>query len=87
MNKYIVFYLIAVNLASFFTFALDKRKALKHKYRIPERRLFLFAALGGSPAALAAMYLFHHKTKKPAFKFGIPLILFIQLALIFYILK
>ena len=86
MIEYTFYYLIVINLLSFIAFALDKRKAVKHKYRIPERWLFLLSILGGSPAALAAMQIFHHKTRKPAFRFGIPLILFVQLIIGFYIL-
>ena len=49
---------------------------------MPERRLLLFCALGGSPAFLLGMALFHHKTRKPKFYVGVPLILVVQLALL-----
>ena len=86
MNHYIVCYLILINLISFFSFALDKQKAIKGKYRISERRLFILAILGGSPASIAAMYIFHHKTRKPSFRFGMPVIMIIQITTAIYLL-
>ena len=73
-------YLIIINLLTFFTFAADKSRAKRGAWRIPERTLFLLAALGGSPGALAGMYLFRHKTRHRAFTFGIPALLLIQAA-------
>ena len=59
---------------------LDKSKAKRHAWRIPERTLFLASLLGGSIGTWAGMYLFHHKTKHWYFVVGMPLILAAQLA-------
>jgi uncharacterized membrane protein YsdA (DUF1294 family) len=58
---------------------IDKQKARKKKWRIPEATLMGFAAAGGSVGALAGMYTFRHKTLHKNFTIGIPLILFFQL--------
>lgn len=88
MNWKILFiWFIAINLITFAAFGIDKRKAVKGKFRISEATLFVLSLAGGSPGGLTAMYAFMHKTKKWYFKFGIPLILVLQLAVIFFILK
>ena len=78
-------YLLVMNLITFFVFGFDKWKAkYKEKHetarRVPERTLFLLAAIGGSVGALVAMKLFHHKTLHLKFKYGVPLILALQVA-------
>lgn len=75
----VVCYLLTVNAAAFLLMQIDKQKAKKHMWRIPQRVLLLSAVLGGSIGALAGMYVFRHKTRKPLFYLGIPLILAIQL--------
>ncbi len=70
-------YLILVNIIAFAAFGIDKRKAVKHKYRISEATLLGLALIGGSAGALAGMYLFHHKTKKLLFR-AIPMLLAVQ---------
>lgn len=70
-----------VNLAALILFGVDKRRARLGVWRIPERTLFLAAILGGSPGAIAGMFLFHHKTRHWYFKWGLPAILIAQLAL------
>lgn len=68
-------YLALVNLAAFAAFGLDKYYAIKNRWRISERRLFLLAFLGGAAGALLGMFVFHHKIRKARFTIGIPLIL------------
>ncbi len=68
MNFFWLIYFATVNTVTFSAFALDKQKAVKHQSRIPEARLLLFSFLGGTPGALCAMLLFHHKTRKNSFK-------------------
>jgi uncharacterized membrane protein YsdA (DUF1294 family) len=55
---------------------------MEHRYRIPEAVLLLFAVVGGSIGSILGMFLFHHKTRKAKFRFGLPLILLVQIALI-----
>jgi len=73
-------YLIGINLLAFFTMGLDKQKAIRHAFRIPEAVLFLFSIIGGSLGTLAGMFVFHHKTRKLKFLIGIPVILLLQSA-------
>ncbi len=77
----LVFYLVLINLFTFFLFAEDKKRARKEMWRIPERTLVLFALFGGSIGALAGMYVFRHKTKKWKFRICIPVILVMQIVL------
>ncbi|MBQ9047312.1 MAG: DUF1294 domain-containing protein [Solobacterium sp.] len=77
--KYLLYYLVIANLLSFAMFGMDKRKAKKGKWRIPEKRLMLSALIGGSIGALCGMKLFHHKTLKGKFAVGIPAILLLQI--------
>ena len=74
---------VAINLFSFGLCGWDKRAAKRGARRVPERRLLAVCALGGSPAFLLGMAFFHHKTRKPKFYVGVPLILAAQLALLF----
>lgn len=72
-------YFLAVNLAAFLLYGLDKRRARKDAWRVRERTLLLTALFGGSVGALAGMRLFHHKTRKWYFRWGVPVILALQL--------
>lgn len=78
------FYVCVINLAGFVLMGLDKRKAKKHLWRIPEKTLFLTALLGGSAGTTAGMYFFHHKTKHWYFVMGMPAILLIQSGILLY---
>lgn len=71
-------YLTGVNAAAFAAFGIDKKRAVKKRWRIRERTLLIFAALGGSPGALLGMYGFRHKTRHMKFVLGIPAIMLIQ---------
>lgn len=79
--KYLLFYLLIINAASFILMLFDKIKARKNLWRIPERTLILCAVAGGSIGSLAGMYLFRHKTLHPKFTIGIPVILALQVVL------
>ena len=74
-------YLLLINLVSFSMMGWDKHQARRGERRIPERRLFLFVALGGSIGGILGMYTFHHKTRHWYFKWGFPAILVLQLLL------
>lgn len=80
-------YLLLVNIMSFGLFALDKWLARKNRWRIPESRLLLTCAMGGAVGALVAMYLTHHKTRRISFKWGVPVILLLQVALVAYAMR
>ena len=76
-------WLLAINLVTFFVFGLDKLKAKRKVHhestrRVPEKTLFLLAAIGGSIGALLGMKVWHHKTLHKTFRFGIPAILALQ---------
>lgn len=73
--------LLLVNIAAFAAYGIDKRKARKGRWRIPESTLLLLAFFGGSVGALLGMRVFHHKTKHWKFKILVPLFLVLQLAL------
>ena len=79
--------LAAVNLAAFALYGLDKWKAKRGAWRVPEATLLLVAFLGGSAGALLGMELFRHKTKHWKFKILVPLFLILHIALGIYILK
>ncbi len=79
-----VIYLILMNLIGFGLMGIDKQRARRRDWRIPEKVLFGAALLGGSVGAWAGMYLFHHKTRHWYFVVGMPLILAVQAALVWY---
>ena len=81
LRNILLIYLLAINLAGFLTMLADKRRAVKNKWRIKERTLFLLALAGGCAGCLAGMYAFRHKTKHWYFVLGMPLILVLQIAL------
>ena len=79
-------YLLAVNITSFLLYGIDKYKAKKGRWRISEATLLLMAVIGGSIGAWAGMRLWHHKTMHKKFKYGIPIIIILQVALAVYLL-
>ncbi len=78
----VVIYFVVFNLIAFIMYGVDKKKAIKHKWRIPEHDLILVAVLGGSIGALLGMKAFRHKTKHTKFVIGVPAILVVQLILL-----
>ena len=81
----IICYLIAINIVTFFLYGIDKYKAKKNQWRISEATLLTMAAIGGSIGAWAGIRLWHHKTMHKKFKYGIPLIIIMQVALAVYL--
>ena len=75
----ILLYLLAINLLGFFIMWLDKRKARKGAWRIPEKTLFIITALGGGNGTIAGMYTFRHKTQKLNFVIGFPFITILEI--------
>ena len=87
MGFYILYYLIAINVITFFIYGIDKLKAKKGKWRIPESTLLLLAIIGGSIGAWFGIKVWHHKTLHKKFKYGIPLIVIAQIAIAVYIFR
>ena len=79
------YYLTVVNILVFLLYGWDKYQAAHNGWRISEKTLLAGALLGGGPGALAAMRIFHHKTRKAAFRFGVPAILVIEAAAYAYL--
>ena len=77
-------YLAVINVVTFFMYGIDKWKAKKSKWRIREAALLGLAVLGGSIGAWLGMQVWHHKTQHKKFKYGVPAIIIVQLALIVY---
>ena len=77
--KIALVYLLLVNFVTFVLYGVDKRKAIRKAWRIPESVLIGFAAIGGSVGAFLAMLVFRHKTKHAKFTVGVPLILVAQI--------
>ena len=84
--KNIFLYLLIINLLGFLIMYIDKRKAKKGKWRIPEKTLFMFTWLGGGIGTIAGMYKFRHKTMKKKFTIGMPVILGLETAFLLYML-
>lgn len=87
MTKLILLYLLIVNAVAFLLMLVDKRKAQKKLWRIPEATLLLSAAMGGSIGSLAGMYTFRHKTKHKKFTLGVPAILVVQIVAVFLLVR
>lgn len=77
----IFYYLVIINLVTLVIYGMDKRRAVRKKWRIPEKTLLGLAAAGGSVGALAGMYGFRHKTKQRKFVIGVPVILVVQIGI------
>ena len=82
MTNVLLYYLIVINVVTFLVYGIDKWKAKQSKWRIPEATLLLLAVIGGSVGAWLGMKTWHHKTMHKKFKYGLPLILLAQIALI-----
>ena len=87
MTEAILYYLVAVNVVTFLVYGIDKFKAKRGKWRISEFALLILAIIGGSIGAWLGMKVWHHKTMHKKFKYGLPLILMAQIALVCYLLK
>ncbi|MHB8962416.1 MAG: DUF1294 domain-containing protein [Saccharofermentanales bacterium] len=80
-------YLIVASIIGFASMGIDKHRSIKGKWRISEKTLIWIAVLGGSPGSLLGMHLFRHKTKHWYFRYGIPMILLVQVALVYFLLR
>lgn len=84
--KILMCYLLLVNVIAFVMYGIDKRRAKKDAWRIPEARLLLVAAAGGSVGAWMGMKVWRHKTLHKKFRYGVPAIFLLQVALALYLL-
>ena len=80
----IIIYFIVINIIGLFIMWLDKRKAIKGAWRIPEKTIFLITALGGGIGTISGMYIFRHKTQKLQFVLGLPVITILEIIAIVY---
>ena len=80
-----IYYIIAINIITFIVYGVDKLKAKKGWWRIPEATLLMLAVIGGSIGAWCGMMLFRHTTKHWKFKLGVPVIILLQFALLVYV--
>ena len=87
MEIYILYYLMGINAIAFVIYGIDKLKAKKGKWRILESTLLLMAIIGGSIGAWFGIKVWHHKTLHKKFKYGIPLIVIMQIAIVIYIFR
>ena len=80
--KHIIIYLVIINIIGFLAMLIDKQKAKRGSWRIPEKTLIILTAIGGGIGTLIGMYTFRHKTKKLKFTIGIPAILIAEILLV-----
>ena len=82
MTETLLYYIVGINIVTLIVYGIDKVKAMKGKWRISEATLLLLAIIGGSVGAWLGMKTWHHKTMHKKFKYGLPLIILVQIALI-----
>ena len=83
----LIIYFVSVNIIGFALMGIDKHKAKKRAFRIPEATLFIVALIGGSIGSILGMYAFRHKTRHWYFVYGMPAILILQIILVIAILS
>lgn len=87
MTKLLLLYFLVINLAAFIMYGIDKRKAIKKKWRIPENMLIGIVLIGGGIGAELGMHIFRHKTRHKKFTIGVPAIVVIQAVIFILVLK
>lgn len=83
-TKNIIIYFVVINIIGFLIMFIDKQKAKRGAWRIPEKTLFIITALGGGIGTTAGMYVFRHKTQKLQFIVGLPFITILEIILAIY---
>jgi uncharacterized membrane protein YsdA (DUF1294 family) len=81
----IILYFIIINIIGFAIMFIDKQKAKRGSWRIPENTIFIITAIGGGIGTIAGMYAFRHKTKKWTFKIGLPVLLVLDILIVLYL--
>ena len=84
MKVGLLYYLAIVNITTFIVYGIDKLKAKKGRWRIPESTLLLLAIVGGSMGAWCGVRVWHHKTMHTKFRYGLPAIFIAQVIILFY---
>ena len=84
MMQNVVIYLIIINIIGFLVMYIDKQKAKKGKWRIPEKTIFIITVLGGGIGTISGMYAFRHKTQKLHFTIGLPTITILEIIGVIY---
>lgn len=85
VSSFLLVYAGVINLIGFLFMGIDKLKAKKRAFRIPEATLFLVAIIGGSVGSILGMYIFRHKTRHHLFTIGMPVILVVQILIILFL--
>ena len=83
-TRNMITYFLAINIIGFLIMFIDKQKAKRGAWRIPEKTLFIITALGGGIGTTAGMYVFRHKTQKLQFVIGLPFITILEIILAIY---
>ena len=83
----LIYYFLAVNVLTFVVYSVDKWKARRGRWRVPEASLLGLAAVGGSVGAWLAMQLFRHKTQKKKFRYGVPVLFVLQVAAVYFLVN
>ncbi|MCJ7839800.1 DUF1294 domain-containing protein [Lederbergia sp. NSJ-179] len=86
IKQIVAAYLIFINIWGFVLMKMDKKRAQKGKWRISEKTLWLISFLGGAPGMTIGMWWFRHKTKHFAFKYGFPILAFLDVFLFYFML-
>ena len=87
ISSLLTLYLLAINVVTFLLYGIDKWRAKRARWRIPEGVLLGLAAIGGSVGAWLGMGIWHHKTQHKKFRYGVPVMLLIQIALLVWFWK
>jgi uncharacterized membrane protein YsdA (DUF1294 family) len=82
-----IIYVIVINLVTFFMMGYDKKQAQRTKWRVPEKRLFLLAAIGGAVGGWLGMRAWRHKTQHASFAVGFPLLMVLNAICIFWCIR
>ncbi|WP_197046751.1 DUF1294 domain-containing protein [Oceanobacillus salinisoli] len=83
----IISYILGVNIIGLFMMRIDKQKAIRQQFRIPERTFWIIALLGGAIGTYLGMKVFRHKTKHPSFVIGLPIVIILNLIFFYYLMS
>ena len=87
MITYLLISLVVINILGYSLMMIDKKRAIKHQYRISERTLWITAILFGALGLFIGMKNFRHKTKHALFKYGLPILSVLELGIVLYVLN